>query len=228
MTRPRLFLLVALLSVPTSAIAQDEFKVEPLKSAVPDGFAAPIKAALAPEGVLVRNPAGEPFLEIWPRLGVPASGKPEGSKGAVQFPVLAEGELLGAIRYVTEGYDYRDQAISPGLYTIRYGLQPINGDHLGVSTYRDYALLVPAAKDASLDRLEESKLEKRSAEAAGTSHPGVLMMLAPPSGAKPSPSVAHDEEKNLWGAILGLPLAVPGEAAPSSLPVQIVIDGAAM
>ena len=73
-----------------------------------------------------------------------------GPKGAVLFPVLAEGELLGALRFPGEGHDYRDQTIAKGVYTLRYGFQPVNGDHLGVSTYRDYALLVPAAKDKAL------------------------------------------------------------------------------
>ena len=45
---------------------------------------------------------------------------------------------------------------------MRYGLQPVNGDHLGVSTYRDYSLVLPAAKDRSLalpprKQLEETK-----------------------------------------------------------------------
>ena len=51
------------------------------------------------------------------------------------------------LQFATEGHDYRDQPIAKGVYTMRYGLQPVNGDHLGVSTYRDYSLLLPAAKD---------------------------------------------------------------------------------
>ena len=67
-------------------------------------------------------------------------------KGAIQFPFLADGELLGVLQFATEGHDYRDQPIAKGVYTMRYGLQPVNGDHLGVSTYRDYVLLLPAGE----------------------------------------------------------------------------------
>ena len=42
-------------------------------------------------------------------------------------PFLAEGELLGVLHLVGEAHDYRDQTIEKGLYTMRYGLQPING-----------------------------------------------------------------------------------------------------
>ena len=125
---------------------------------------------------------GRRYAEFWLRKAVPATEKPAGPEGAVLFPVLAEGELLGALRFPGEGHDYRDQTIAKGVYTLRYGLQPVNGDHLGVSTYRDYALLVPAAKDKTVADLPQKRLEEQSAESAGTSHPAVLMLLAAPGG----------------------------------------------
>ena len=85
---------------------------------------------------------GNTYAEFWLRKTIPASGKPTGPRGAVLYPILAEGELLGALRFPGEGHDYRDQTIAQGVYTLRYGLQPVNGDHLGVSPFRDYA---PAA-----------------------------------------------------------------------------------
>ena len=69
--------------------------------------------------------------------------------------------MLGALRFPGEGHDYRDQTIAKGVYTLRYGLQPVNGDHLGVSTYRDYALLVPAAKDSGVKDLAVKKLNEQ-------------------------------------------------------------------
>src|SRR5829696_6497017 len=107
------------------------------------------------------------------RHATPAQAKPAGPEGAVLFPVLQEGVLLGALRFPGEGHDYRDQTIASGVYTLRYGLLPVNGDHLGVSPNRDYALLLPAAKDKELAPLARKTLEERSAEAAGTSHPAV-------------------------------------------------------
>ena len=62
------------------------------------------------------------------------------------FPFLADGELIGVLQFASEGHDYRDQSIAKGVYTMRYGLQPVNGDHLGVSTFRDYSLLLPAGE----------------------------------------------------------------------------------
>jgi hypothetical protein len=224
------FLPAALLAclVPAISTAQDgPFKVEPLAEPAPEGLSAAIREALQPEGVRILDGQGKPFAEVWLRKSVPATGKPAGAKGAILFPVLGEGELIGAIRYLVEGHDYRDQAIPPGVYTLRYGLQPVNGDHLGVSPYRDYALLVTAAKDQTLEPLSRKALETRSADAAGSNHPAVLMLIAPPPGAAKLPAMAEDQEKNLWGLVVPLPLAVPGESASTPLPVQMIVVGAA-
>ena len=107
-------------------------------------------------------------------------------------------------------------------------MQPVNGDHLGVSTYRDYALLVPAAKDKTLADLPPKRLEQQSAESAGTSHPAVLMLLAAPAGSTAGPAMVHDETLNTWGAVIPLNLAVKGESSAVTLPVQLILVGMAM
>ncbi len=134
-------LAVLLLSLcPALAIAAD-YKIEPLKEAPPADLASPVKSALGETGYRISTDDGKPFLDLWLRKDIPAKSEPGKPQGAILFPFLSEGELLGVIRYQSEGYDYRDQTIEPGIYTVRYGLQPVNGDHLGVSPFRDYGLL---------------------------------------------------------------------------------------
>ncbi len=145
----------------------------------------------------------------------------------IQFPFLAESELLGVVQFHREAHDYRDQAIAKGVYTMRYGHQPVNGDHLGVSPFGDYALLLPAAKDTSLTALPRKQLETRSAESAGSSHPAVFFMLAVPgASAAPHPSMIHDQEKNTWRVVVPLELLVKGASKPTSYPVSIIVVGA--
>src|SRR5208283_1704062 len=72
---------------------------------------------------------GKPFADLWLRQSIPATSKPSGAKGVIQFPFLMESELLGVIELHGEAHDYRDQAITKGLYTLRYGHQPVNGGH---------------------------------------------------------------------------------------------------
>jgi len=220
------FLVAALL--PMAARAQDTYKVEALKQPPPAELSAAIRGELNPEGYRVVDGQGKPLVELWLRKAVPVDTKPAGAQGTVQFPALRVGELLGAARYVEEGQDYRDQPIVPGAYTLRYGLQPVNGAHLGVSPFRDYALLLTAEQDTDTADLPKAPLEEKSAEAAGTSHPAVLMLLTAPSPAPAGTDLVHDEEKQTWGVVVPLALAVKGQSDPARLDVQVVVVGAAM
>ena len=209
-------------------LAQDSLKVEAGKKAPPESVSAAIRATLTDNMYRIVDGQGRAILEIWTREGLPAATKPAGPKDAILYPFLTPGELLGACVIPSEVQDYRDQPISKGVYTLRYGLQPVNGDHLGVSTHRDYSLLVPAAKDQSLERLARKPLEEKSAEAAGTSHPAVFLLLAAPEGAdRAKPSMVHDSEKNTWSVVFPWRLKVQGETAVISFPVRMVVMGAA-
>ena len=208
--------------------AQGSFKVSVLKEAPPAAAATAVRGLLNEEGFRIQDDKGQTLADIWLRKTIPASEKPSGPKGAVLFPFLADGELIGFLQFASEGHDYRDQAIAKGCYTLRYGLQPVNGDHLGVSTFRDYSLLLPAAKDLKVDLPPRKQLEQLSAESAGTSHPTILLMQgASAEASKTNPGMVHDAEKNTWSVEIPLKVLVKGEAEPVVQPVLIVVVGAA-
>ena len=212
----------------TAGFAQESIKVAVLKQSPPESIAAPVRSSLIDQAYRVQDDQGRTIVDIWIRKGIPASEKPAEPKGAILFPFLADGEFVGVLQFATEGHDYRDQPIAKGVYTMRYGLQPVNGDHLGVSTYRDYSLVLPAAKDRSLALPPRKQLEERSAESAGTSHPAVFLLLAaPPDASKSGASVIHDAEKNTWSVVLPLSLQVKGEGEAVPFPVRLVVIGAA-
>jgi hypothetical protein len=221
-------IVLSVVLLPAAVLGQESYKVEVLKEGPPAALAGEFKGALGASGYRVIDDQGKSYAEFWLRKTIPATKKPAGPDGAILFPVLAEGELLGALRFPGEGHDYRDQTIAKGIYTLRYGLQPVNGDHLGVSTFRDYILLVPAAKDKSLADLPPKRLEQQSAESAGTNHPAILLLLAAPAGSAAEPAMVHDETLNTWGAVIPLNLAVKGESSAVSLPVQLILVGMAM
>ncbi|AMV38802.1 hypothetical protein [Planctomyces sp. SH-PL62] len=220
------FLAVLLLGAASTAAAQDSYKLEKLDEAPPSELAAAVKETLETTGHRVLDAQGSPLVDIWLRKATPATAAPSGPKGAILYPVLTEGELIGAVKYVAEGYDYRDQTIEPGVFTLRYGLQPVDGDHLGVSVNRDYALLVPAAKDVDVADLPRKTLEKESPASVGTTHPGVLLLLAAPEKLPDAPTMINDQTLNTWGAILTLPLQVEGRSEPAPLPLQLTVVGA--
>jgi hypothetical protein len=222
----RLFLVpVWLCATAACGYAQESLKVQARKQAPPHAVAPEIVRELDGQGYRIHDEKGEDFAEIWLRQATPGSEKPAGPKGAIQFPFLADGELLGVLQFAKEGHDYRDQPIAKGVYTMRYGLQPVNGDHLGVSTYRDYVLLLPAAKDKSLATPARKQLEERSSESAGTSHPASFLLLMAPPGAKPDPAMHRDAEKDTWSVVLPLRLQIKGNGEPIVYPVQLVVVG---
>lgn len=226
-TRLFTFILSASAVLPTAALAQDPpYTVEPLKEAPPEGLAGPIRDQLQAEGVRVLDGEGNPFVEFWLRREVPVSSPHSGAKGAILYPEIQEGEFIGAVRFPGEWYDYRDQVVNPGAYTIRYGLQPVNGDHLGVSTYRDYVLLLVGGQDKEPAPIAQMPLEDRSAEAAGSNHPAVMMLLPAPDGsAADGAEVVEDAANDRWGVALPVPLKAEGSEGTETLPIQFVIYG---
>lgn len=200
-----------------------DHKAERSTSQVPEAVAADIRAQLSDESWIVSE-NDKPVMKLWLRKEIPGKSKPAGPKGNVLFPFLEEGELLGAVEVLAEIGDYRDQPIAPGVYTFRYGVQPVNGDHLGTSPFRDYGCLVPAAIDQKPATLAKKALEKQSAEAAGTSHPAIMMFLAV-EGESSAGSVIRDDANDRTSIVVTLKVVVEGET--TEVPIQWIVSGRA-
>jgi hypothetical protein len=185
--RTVLLLLVLVLSA-FSLFAQD-YKLEPL-STPPPGLPAAFSAAVETQGYRVSGPSG-PWCEVWLAKSIPAGSKP--ADAAISFGI-AQGTLLGILRFPAKGADRRDQVIPAGVYTMRYSNFPVDGAHSGAAPQRDFALLTPIANDsdpAAKPAFEE--LVKMSSKASGTPHPAVFSLETPPSGAA-APSVVKEGE----------------------------------
>ena len=83
----------------TGGFAQESLKVQARKQAPPSALAPEIQGALDGQAYRIQDDKGEPFAEIWLRQATPGSEKPAGPKEAIQFPFLADGELLGVLRF---------------------------------------------------------------------------------------------------------------------------------
>jgi hypothetical protein len=217
-----LFLMTAFLA---SAGGQ-EFQVHALQEAAPGEVPDALKSGLSPRGFRILDGEGKPLLDLWLRSEIPSRSKPGAPQNGALFPFFEEGEWLGIARYHREGGDYRDQGIPPGVYALRYLVHPVNGDHQGVSPFRDYGLLTPIEQDAKPAVMKREQLEKASAEVAGSNHPTVLMLAAAPADTK-APSMIRDTDKDTWGVALPVRLHVSGEAAPLDFTMVLIVEGAA-
>jgi hypothetical protein len=156
-----------------SAAAFAQYKAEPA-GAPPSDLAPAIAKALQNNGTKITN-NGTPYLEIWFRADKPSGAK--STEEAVTLPNIPQGALLAVIRLDGKGSDRRGQAIKPGVYTLRYSVMPVNGDHQGAAPQRDFVLMVPAAddKDPSATPSFEALVEM-SKKASGTGHPAVMSL----------------------------------------------------
>jgi hypothetical protein len=169
--RNRFVFRLALGALACSCAAYAQYKSGPA-GPPPSEVAAPIGQALQKDGAKIAGPSGA-YAEIWLR-----SDKPSGSKTTdegVTLPGIPQGALLGVLRFDVKGSDRRGQNIKPGVYTLRYGLMPVNGDHQGAAPQRDFLVLSPAADDKDLNATPNfDALMVMSRKASGTPHPAVL------------------------------------------------------
>ena len=172
MVRNTALLFLFLLAGPASAFAQ--LSAKPITASAPETIAAPLRGLLAPSGVSVT--AGAAMLEFWWIAALP-------TKGAAEWSQVAEGALVGAVRVSGAFKEIRGKTVKPGVYTLRLGLQPQNGDHLGVAPNREFLLLSPAEVDSDPKPLGFDGTVALSKQTLGASHPAALSIDPPASTA---------------------------------------------
>lgn len=101
---------------------------------------------------------------------------------------VPEGSLVGVVRITADYRDIRGRRIKPGVYTLRFALQPANGDHLGVSPFREFLLVIPAAVDKNPAPTGHDDTIELSKQTTGASHPSVWS-IDPPVSSDPPLSV---------------------------------------
>ena len=135
---------------------------------VPSEIAAPVAAKLAAGGV--RATANGTTITFWWIKDL----------AAASFKDVPEGTLIGAAKLDADVRDIRGHLMKAGVYTLRYGIQPATDDHFGVSPFRDFLLLSPAAIDKDPAAVTHDALVDLSKQTLGTKHPAVWS-IDPPS-----------------------------------------------
>jgi len=212
----RRFLIAPLLLVASVAIAADEYTLAP-SAKLPKELPAALAEQLTPQGHLVKGPRRE-LCSIW--LLKDVAVKPDfAASTAIRYP-FTPGQLVGVISVPRRsGFsDFKGHELESGIYTLRYGQQPMDGNHIGTSDTADFLLAVPAADDADPAPVTDlNALFARSAQASGTTHPAILSLLPPEAEAEPGLTFAADHE--FW--ILNLN-ASSGE---HKLPLRLIVVG---
>ena len=136
---------------------------------VPTEIAAAVAAKVAPGGV--RATASGTAITFWWVADLPAASWAE----------VPEGTLVGAVKLDADVRDIRGRMMKAGVYTLRYAVQPKTDDHFGVSPFRNFLLLSPAAADKDPAATDHDGALALSTQTLGGKHPAVLS-IDPPAG----------------------------------------------
>lgn len=136
---------------------------------VPTEIAASVAAKVAPGGV--RATAAGTTITFWWVAELPGASWAE----------VPEGTLVGAVKLGADVRDIRGRMMKAGVYTLRYAVQPKTDDHFGVSPFRNFLLLSPAAVDKDPAATDHKGTIELSKQTLGGDHPAVWS-IDPPAG----------------------------------------------
>lgn len=200
----------------TSAAAQD-YKAATTAVPVPAEISSAVRGVLSPVSVSVTS-GGSPYCEIWMRSTTPASSASSAPLG-VNYAQFVDGEIVGAIHFDVAVKDFRNQPVKPGTYVMRYGLQPVDGNHQGVSDFRDFFLLTPADQDANAANLSDNDMYALSRKSTTTGHPSVWSLVPTDTAPTLLPATKQNSDEDFWAVYF------KAAAGSSPLTVGLVISG---
>ncbi len=211
----------ALFAFAATAAAQN-YTAAMASQAPPTELSAAVRGVLDSQAIEVKDASGV-LCDIWLRKDIPTVPPPGMTLGIV-YPQLAPGTLVGAIRFPAQVIDFRDQKIKPGVYTLRYELNPVDGNHQGVAPQRDFLLLGPPAQDTTTDTLDFKPLVKLSRETTTHNHPSVWSLMPADGAPAQLPGVAPQDSDNGTIQVLFFKanLGASGSAKPTTMGLVVV------
>ena len=138
----------------------------------PVALAEPVRSLLFQESTDIRR--GDDLIRAWGVRALPLS-----AGETAEWSNVPSGSLIGAMQTEAPLPDIRGVPIAPGVYTLRFALQPQDGDHMGVSPYRQFLVVAPAAEDRTAEPLGYDGAVALGKKTHGRSHPAVLSIDPP-------------------------------------------------
>jgi hypothetical protein len=218
-----LFIATAFLFVPSqrcSAAEAATMKVADGKP--PEEVSEAIRAALD-EKSLTLSTGTQPFFEFWFRKQLPLAKAPAG--GTLAIDTIPEGSVLGVVRVTGQRRDFRDEDIPPGVYIVRIGIQPEDGNHQGVAPTRTFALLIPAKTDTKLEPLTHKDVLKAASNTNAAKHPSNLNLQPVEDTNGNFPRLEERNDGNHKCVLLKLPAMLGDSGEKTTLTFALVYDG---
>lgn len=216
-----LLLLTSIFVGGTDVLAQG-YQAQAIRAMPPEELHPAVGEVMSEETVRVVGPAGV-LCEIWIRKGIPERAQEQKELG-VSFSQIVEGTLVGAVRFPAGVVDFRRGRVRTGVYTLRYALNPVDGNHQGVAPQRDFLLLAQAQADTNPANITRDELVTLSRKALGSTHPSVWSLGAELGPIAKLPVVQHREEEDHWVVLFPAHLQA-GNGAGRSVVFALVVVG---
>jgi len=200
MLRTRRWLPALMLVTAASVWAADASKwsVKEAKTDPPQEIAEPIRKLLNENAAQVLDENGKLVVEIWFRKELTAKATAAEIEKGLTYRKVEQSTLVGVGRFSQAFVDFRKQNVKAGVYTLRLGYQPEDGNHQGTAPYGDFLLLSPAAEDRKPDLMEAKALQEMSTKTIPDGNHPSVMLLVPNTKPEAAAKLFNVKAHSLW------------------------------
>jgi len=224
LSKPALVLLTIWALSCTSPLSAADFMLKTEDAPAPESISKEIRGHLDSK-VHTISKGDKVLYRFWFTQKVQLSAAPSSPGKALD--VCVQPSLLGVVEVVEEQRDYRDDELFQNVFTIRYGIRPDDGNHLGTSDYRHFGVLIPVEQDKKLQGISGYKpLVKASSLDTVSDHP-VILSLRPVSGGDGNYPALVEPVSHHHALRLELKGTTEGSEASHPVLFDIVFDGVA-
>jgi hypothetical protein len=222
MMRSGVVLTVLFLAATGWAADPSKYKTKTATAEPPKELAEPVRALFGDQAIQVLDDQGKVFAEVWLRKELPVKATADDFKKGVGYNKVEEGTIVGALRLSQAWQSFRKQNVKPGVYTLRLGIQPQDGDHMGSAPFNEFLLLCPSADDKKTAILKHKEVTELSGKALpGGNHPVVLLMF-PNSKPEPMPQLVN-KGNGIW--VLNAKTEAAAGADKGAMGIGLVLFG---
>ncbi|MDP6084395.1 MAG: hypothetical protein QF749_01875 [Verrucomicrobiota bacterium] len=213
---------LAALAIGVCPLRAGELALKVGQKAPPEEISQEVAKALGKRCIQLLD-RDQPVFEFWFRAPVPLKKKPATAGKGLEAVAMAT--LIGVVRIHKLLTDYRDDELYEGVFTMRYGSIPSDGDHLDASEYPYFAVLIPAKKDRTLAGIKTYKaMTKASLKETDSEHPMILSLrpVRKPAVKIPAFLVPAPNHKSVLLKTTG---QVAGTKQTTDILLQVVYEG---
>jgi hypothetical protein len=204
----RTWAAAALLVLVSSSFAADaKLTVKVDETTPPKELVDPIRALLSDKAINILDEKGKAIGTVWPVKSLDA--KSTANAKVLKYSDIEETTIIGALKLTETWVDYRKQKIKPGVYTLRLGVQPMDGDHMGTAPYNEFFLLLPASEDKKAELLDVETMHDLSAKSTTRKHPAMMLLF--PNKTPPETPAAEAKPRDHHVLSFAVPVTAGGE-----------------